>query len=92
MDALLADVAGDDDAADETKTADTDNTEKAASFWRHFEEKTVNIHIDVCVCVVERRVLLMSDGVLDRLALVLRKMKLVLKAMAMLSKARLMLV
>ena len=91
MDALLADVAGDDDAADETKTADTDNTEKAASFWGHFEEKTVNIHIDVCVCVVERRVLLTSD-VLNRLALVLRKMKLVLKAMAMLSKARLMLV
>merc|ERR1712000_253317 len=40
LDALLADVAGDDDAADETKTADTDNTEKAASFWGHFEEKT----------------------------------------------------
>ena len=57
MDALLADVAGDDDAADETKTADTDNTEKAASFWGHFEEKTVNIHILIMVCGRETSVI-----------------------------------
>jgi hypothetical protein len=48
LDALLADVAAGDDDDDEDvitddakATADTDNTEKAASFWGHFEEKTV---------------------------------------------------